>query len=774
MRLTKQAALLSSSGQHIVQFCMSQLSHEFEKFLLHDPEKSLSTVHVHVAQATPLETRTFGRLFLLTEIGTPSKMSQELIGVIQDEMQRSYYQGSQLRLELAFEQALQHVNEQLKHLIESGVTDWLDHFDIIIGVLKDQMLLLTHIGNVRATLIHRGRIIDIIDSAGPEDRKLNPLKIFSNIIAGEIQEEDYLAIFTPNLLDYLSLEKLKRIILDRPPLDAVRHLEELLQEAEPRTPLAALIIHANATQDSDPIVTTHAQPAPSIAIGRTQSSMDGLIERERATQQLLTPSLWLVTRRFVSAIARSIGPLLPSGKSSGPRSRLPAPRMYPGSSDGKTPTLSAISQQGIRTLTTASTHSGRIIGQTIRHAYGRRSRFFAVLRGIPSSIGSLIAGLVSAFPRWSFRKKVLFLAIIALLFFFAQSIVMLGRKNDEQKTTTARAATISSIEEKTFQANAALSYGDETRAAQLTSEAADLLATLAPDKHPDDTALTALNDLVQALRQKTQHLVRIDQPTVVTTLDPQAGPNGLTAISFLRSTLYLTGGQDNALLAVDPETGETSSIENSLAGIEDFRFAVQLNNQSVLAFDGTSGFAQFAPATDELETVDFTPANVDAAITDLATYQNRAYLLDTKNSQIFRFQLGANGFGQASAWIQDAERDLSSVVSMAVDGSIYTLAQDGSIAKFTQGHQVDFPAPSIDPDLTSGTKLWTDAGAANLYILDRASRRLIVLTKSGRLQAQFTSDSFADLKGMAIDESSGRAYLLNGNTVYAVDLNAET
>jgi DNA-binding beta-propeller fold protein YncE len=36
---------------------------------------------------------------------------------------------------------------------------------------------------------------------------------------------------------------------------------------------------------------------------------------------------------------------------------------------------------------------------------------------------------------------------------------------------------------------------------------------------------------------------------------------------------------------------------------------------------------------------------------------------------------------------------------------------------------------------------------------------------------QFTSTSFSDLKGLAVDEAGKKAYVLNGNDVYALDLN---
>lgn len=750
---------------------MTQLIHEFERFVLHDAEKSVSTVHISIAQPTPLEVRTFGRLFILFELNSASPMSSELIATIEDEMRRAYYQGPQLRLETAFEQALQHVNGQLKRLIESGATDWLENFNIVIGVLKDRLLILTHIGDIRATLIHRGRMIDIIETAGPEDKKINPLKIFSNIISGEVHEEDYLICFAPSLLDYLSQEKLKRIVLDRTPIDAVRHLEELLQDASPRTPFAALISHATPNEETETETTTF-MPSPPVPLPvQTQSSMDSLIQRERSTQQLLTPSIWLIAKRFVSSVSGAISQFLSSSSSTRRTGRNWTRDTQPHPHIEKPSPLAAFGQHGLRSLAVVSTKGGRVIGQTLKGTLSRRGSFFATLRSLPRIAGRQLARVVSTFPRWSFTRKVLFLATIALLFFFAQSIVMLGRNNDTKKNSADRQAAVTQITEKINQAEAALSYDDEVRATKLIAEADGLIATLKTGKTAPDSELSDLISSLDRLREQTQHIVRLDQPKPLAALEVYADENGLSALSFLRGALYVAGAKNNSIIQVAADTGDATEIKNPLADQESYKMSARLANQSVLLFDGISNFGSFTPASDQLRALAFSPANVDSGITGLATYQSRIYLLDSKNNQIFRYQLGADSFGAASAWIQDSERDLSNAISICVDGSVYILLSDGSIRKYTQGRREDFSVQTIDPVLNSGTQLWTDENAKNIYLLDRTGQRLIVLKKSGQLDMQFTSTTFSDLKSLAVDEAGKKAYVLNGNDVYALDLN---
>ena len=57
-----------------------------------------------------------------------------------------------------------------------------------------------------------------------------------------------------------------------------------------------------------------------------------------------------------------------------------------------------------------------------------------------------------------------------------------------------------------------------------------------------------------------------------------------------------------------------------------------------------------------------------------------------------------------------------------------------------------------------------------MYVLDSQNKRLLVLSKNGDLINQYYSDFFNNLKDLAIDESSGNAYLLNGAKIYVINI----
>jgi len=105
-----------------------------------------------------------------------------------------------------------------------------------------------------------------------------------------------------------------------------------------------------------------------------------------------------------------------------------------------------------------------------------------------------------------------------------------------------------------------------------------------------------------------------------------------------------------------------------------------------------------------------------------------------------------------------------------VDGYIYTLQNDGKILKLSQGGRENYSEEiKIEPALNSASKIFTTEDSQNLYILDPAGRRFIILDKETvELKQQYFSDKFNNLKDFIIDEAGSKVYLLNGAQVFVV------
>lgn len=157
----------------------------------------------------------------------------------------------------------------------------------------------------------------------------------------------------------------------------------------------------------------------------------------------------------------------------------------------------------------------------------------------------------------------------------------------------------------------------------------------------------------------------------------------------------------------------------------------------------TDGNTQFADTAD----VDF---RTGVAV---ATYSNKVYLLDPASNQIWRYQRGTDAYGSAAGYFS-AEVDLSKAVSIAIDGSVWILENDGTLLKYLSGVLVDYEIKKAPLNSMEGaSKVYTELGISQVYVLDSEDNRLFIYDKSTRndditYNAQYV---FSDLKGNLVD-----------------------
>jgi len=77
---------------------------------------------------------------------------------------------------------------------------------------------------------------------------------------------------------------------------------------------------------------------------------------------------------------------------------------------------------------------------------------------------------------------------------------------------------------------------------------------------------------------------------------------------------------------------------------------------------------------------------------------------------------------------------------------------------------------SIEPAFSSPIKIYTEFDYKYLYILDPGSQRFVIINKDGKIFKQFKSDKFDNLKDLSVNEPTGKVYLLNGTSLYRIDI----
>jgi hypothetical protein len=152
----------------------------------------------------------------------------------------------------------------------------------------------------------------------------------------------------------------------------------------------------------------------------------------------------------------------------------------------------------------------------------------------------------------------------------------------------------------------------------------------------------------------------------------------------------------------------------------------------------------------------------------IGAFGSNIYVLD-KADGVSKFVPSGSNFSKSSYFTGDAP-DLSGTAAMGIDGSIYILASNGNITKYTKGAQDSFSVSGLAKPLSGPTRISTTDDDSNVYILDKGTSRIVVLDKSGKFQKAYTSDIIKSARDIDPQEANKKVYVLSNDKVYKIDL----
>ncbi len=747
------------------------LRQRFETLLLYDPNHSPATANVWIAHPSPSEEQALGKLVVVSSLENTDRINLDIINLIQEELRGGYYRAVDAKPEHAFEQALNQTNRRLHRVITDGVADWVERANILVAAVWRETLVISSVGTIHAFLLRRslkqgGAVYQMHDLIGSETSAPNPVRLFSHTISGRLQVEDQLLICTSSLLDYFSVEKLRRTLLEGNPSTAVHQWEATLLGVEQRASFAAVVVQALAAESQ--FVASPSRPVAQATLTQSapQVSMEHLIAKEQATERLLSPSIWPAFRDLIIQLSQGVSRLVRRLVL-----RKPPRRIVPtGVARAAWPAAGGAASWSRLT---------RIIGRGA-------NQLWAVWRALRSRRTSLPAGpppvtiapilrrqrrfslnaLVNWFQRLNRPRQWLLAASVILLFILALSMI---QKTKPTGTARLTGNVSDNLADHLSKARAALLYGGEA-AAQEHLTAAQALADRLPNRRAKDKAarqstLAAINELVTQLAHRTV----LPNPTVVAqlaTVTPLNQPQ----------QLYLAGSR---LVAIDPDQSIVTAVtlgKNIPAAV--IPNALDTGRPTTGTVTGTAtltfatdrrGFVELDVGKETWKPLDSAWPTAGPRVQSLASYQGRLYALDTAASDLVRFSRSVNTLGTGISWLKE-KIELGSARALAVDGSLYVLMPNGVVNAFANGRPAVFALNAIDPPLTDATRLWTDVNSKNIYLVDPSRKRIVVFTKTGKLIDQYESAAWEELRDVAVSEKTKTAYVLSGTTISSFPL----
>ena len=742
-------------------------------FVIDYPEVKKTIVRSFISKPTRTLEKKFGRLFGLIEIDNPDPKIPELIDLITEELKTRYYslttnaqEIEEYDLENNFENTLQKINLTIASFLESEKANLdLEKTSIVLGVIVQRQIIFSQIGKINIFLLQNlkkndYRIIDILEASHTPVASPNPLKIFSQVITGRINQKDIVLIATNNVFDYFSLEKIKNIVTSTQATnEGISALRQVLEKTSRRQNFGVLIaeIEKNIIGEPDQAVTkefNYRQAA-------SKDSMRELIKTEEETEKLLAPSLLPEAKKYLKILNTAFQNYLAKVRDSQQRlskkmislpkfkipknlsQNIPLPRL---------PKIQSLTQPiRERTKTTFELLKKQSLTQ----------KTWPPLK-------LMINSGWNKFNRLSRSSKITLVISVVLVLILSQSIIGMQIKNRGEKDLVLFNQAVETAETKKNESEASLIYRDENKAKVLLLEAKAAVLGLKPKNSDQQNRLAALNQDIDAQLEKLRHWVEIAEPVQVINFQNLDGQAKIANLALIwQDVIYTQNTRNQTIYKANVTSRVIAGIFSDNANTGNFTGGTVGSNNELLFINNEQKIFSFSLANDTIKEVSIA-IKEGSKISDLVIYANRLYLLDQTNGQIYRYNKNDNSYGQVTDWLEDDTADLKNAVSLTIDGFLWVLKNNGEILKLEKGKKVDFTPPLVEPALMAPTKIKTSEGSDYLYILDPASQRLVVISKAGKLISQYHSANFKDLKDFAVVESQKKIYILDGRVIYGI------
>lgn len=715
-----------------------------------------AVIHLFVAQPTPLEEKNLGKIFALIEFTETFPFAEEVIQYVDDNFFQSYYRSADFEPEAAFERSLHKVNTAVQELISQHGEGWVYKTNIALGVFHQTTLHLSYVGKVEAYLAQSDTMVDIVQP--PAVSEIQPLKLFNNIISGKCPERGAIIVATSTLLDYLSLEKIRRTVQEQSPAEAVQFFETLLSEHDTLSNVGAFIVKLERGQATQPEMDALIERK---AFTDGRDSMAKLIGQERATGDLLTPSIWPSLKGKLKNIAPQATPERPGAKAAVPKRAATSQTAKPQSPAWQ---YAKVIGQGLIRIALYIVSVLVIIGKKI---WEWLRRFFKNPDSLSASLGGSMYGVAGWWRRLTLPRK-LFLVLFALtLIIFVISVLGKDQAVEKDEQAAQYAQTITEVQNALGEVESKQIMKDDAGARAGLAKAEALLATVPTDSaayQVNGTQLKQTMDTLNATLNKVEVLAQLTVAADFNTVTDAVSVGHMTKIG--NNIFGFADGSQTVYRANLADQSVSSVITGADSALA-YRAIENDSAATTLAVTAADTFVQFNPVLEKTSAVTVNVKDKISA-TDFDIFTSRLYILDAKNKKILRLEKTADAYGQSEVWMNTPA--LEQAAAFDIDASIYVLFKDGAIKKYDAGEESEFTVDTFSPSLGGATVIRKPDLDKPLYVLNPTTQRVVILEPDGSLRTQYTHPDFASAQDLLVDEDNQLLYILGNNIVWSISL----
>ncbi|GEM_PF-5476014 len=690
-------------------------------------------------------------LFALFEVKVPHPDTKPIFNSIKSVLKRNMFIEDP---EQDFDNTLKSINSEIEKILSFSEVQkipksWFKSFGSTIGIIYENNLLISTTGGTTAYLSRRGDLEEISSDQSP----FEDFPSFSTISSGSIEDEDKLILISSDLNFSINKERLK-ISLSR---EIIKTLEFLDNESHQNDGINCAIVlscESSKSQSLENIVSSSKKLQDEIKNDTLLVQKNENINFPKIDFKNLKTSFFLIIQYFKKNI-----PVFVS------KSKVFLLTFFD----------SLFNKQGIQELRAnieKSSSSGIVSG-----IQKNRSQFFSNF-STPVNFNKFFQF------KWLTVNGKIFFSILLIL-----SIFIGFRSCNNSKDTSSKEITLSDQKTKLLKAKELVSVANSTYKTKQTNYqvVAEEKLKLAESELKDVTELSfkqeknTILENIELLRKDMQGIK--DAGTSSLIADFTTISDTILSFQFVEpDEIYAFGekGIYNFRIPADesalPVSVNKLSIDTSSLGNVISSSSADENQIMVLYSDlnGTKNIWNFKYAGDNKSITKADLPNslswpIGVAIDTWDSGSNTfLYLLSPQQNKIFKYTPTQSGYGTPVNYFKSPV-DLTTSVSIGIDGSVYVLNTNGILDVYTSGVLVKSNNLKEIANLEEPTKMFKNLAKTNseqdfLFVLDLKKKFLSVLKveQDGSLTLKTNLNISELLSGNSVQEF----YPIKSNGIY--------
>lgn len=191
---------------------------------------------------------------------------------------------------------------------------------------------------------------------------------------------------------------------------------------------------------------------------------------------------------------------------------------------------------------------------------------------------------------------------------------------------------------------------------------------------------------------------------------------------------------------------------------------------NLIVLDSNNQVFRFNQIVDGPSRLEFGGQELWQSPSQIQSYVGRFYIVDSGRGQIYRYSSG-NFNAEPDEWLDSpAQQSLAGVLSMSIDGDIWMLFSNGELVRYQNGLAQPFSLERDVGQITNPVDMYIgDQEDSLIYLADAGADRILVFNKEGAYLRQHQAAEGAplrDLRGIFVDEITGKIYLLTKSSLY--------